>query len=119
MDSKMGEWAFIIGVVIAIVVGLFSSNIPENIHGILTLLLVVLGLVVGFLNVTATESTPFLIATAALMLTGTANETLRLIDRVGLPVGTWLAGIVTQVAVFVAPAAIVVALKAIKSLASE
>lgn len=111
--KKMGEWAFIIGVLIAIIIGLFSGNLTENTAGWLVLLLVVLGLIVGFLNVTESETTPFLIAAAALMLTGLSGDTLSNIPTVGI----YLSGIVKQIAVFVTPAAIVVALKAIQSLA--
>ena len=115
MAKKMGEWAFIIGVLIAIVIGLFSGSLEANVQGWLVLLLVVLGLIVGLLNVTATESTPFLIAAAALMLTGLSGDTLSNIPKIG----SYLSGIVVQIAVFVTPAAIVVALKAIQSLAKE
>lgn len=113
--KKMGEWAFIIGLLIAIVVGLFSSNLGSNVQGWLVLLLVVLGLIVGLLNVTATESTPFLIAAAALLITGTAGGSLSIIPTVGI----YLQGVVESIAVFVTPAAIVVAIRAIYSLAKD
>ena len=115
MANKMGQWAFIIGVVIAVVIGMFSSSLSGDIKGWLILLLVVLGLVVGLLNVTEHESTPFLIASAALLLTGTAGDTLSIIPKIG----GYLAGIVQAIAVFVTPAAIVVALKSIQSLAKD
>ncbi len=111
MESKLGEWAFIIGVVIAIVVSLFKVN--DTIAGWLALLLVVLGLIVGLLNVTEKETTPFLVASAALLITGTAGGSLAIIPLIG----PYLQNIVQNIAVFVAPAAIVVALKAIQSLA--
>ena len=118
MASKMGQWSFIIGVLIALVIGVFSANLSLNTQGMLSLVLVILGLIVGFLNVTEKETTPFLIAAAALMLTTTSVNTLKSID-LGMSLGTYLAGIVSQIAVFVAPAALIVALKAIHSLASE
>ena len=117
MGNKLGQWAFIIGVLLAIVVGVFSANLKDY-AGTLSLVLVILGLVVGFLNVTEKETTPFLVAAAALMLTQTAGESLSKID-LGIELGKYLAGIVSQIAVFVVPAAIVVALKAINSLAKE
>ena len=113
--AKMGEWAFLIGVIVAVVIGIFSSNLSTDIKGWLVLLLVVLGLIVGFLNVSEKESTPFLVAAAALLLTGTAGNTLQVIPAIGI----YLAGIVQSIAVFVTPAAIVVALKAIQSLAKD
>ncbi len=113
MTAKIGEWAFIIGVVLAILFGL----IPAEWEGMATLVLVILGLVVGFLNVSEKESTPFLIAAAALMITGSAGDTLALIKPDVL--GSFLANAVSKIGVFVAPAAIVVALKAIQSLAKN
>ncbi|MBI2656166.1 hypothetical protein HYX03_00315 [Candidatus Woesearchaeota archaeon] len=110
---KMGEWAFIVGVLIAIVVSLFS--VSDAVAGWLVLLLVVLGLIVGLLNVTEKETTPFLIAAAALLITGTAGGSLAIIPVIG----GYLQDIVQNIAVFVAPAAIVVALKAIQSLAKD
>ncbi|MBS3101747.1 hypothetical protein J4204_06500 [Candidatus Woesearchaeota archaeon] len=115
MAAKIGQWAFMVGVLIAVVIGLFSSRLGADLGGWLVLLLVVLGLIVGLLNVTERETTPFLVAAAALMLTGLSGDTLSNIPKIG----SYLSGIVVQIAVFVTPAAIVVALKAIQSLAKE
>lgn len=115
MESKMGGWAFTIGVLVAVVIGLFSSRLSVNVQGWLILLLVVVGLIVGLLNVSEKETTPFLVAAAALLITGTAGDSLKIIPLIG----DYLAGIVQAIAVFVTPAAIVVALKAISSLAKD
>ena len=118
MASKLGQWAFIIGVVLAMAIGLFSANMEASTRGTLSLLLVLLGLVVGFLNVTEKETVPFLVAAAALMLTATSVGTLQSID-LGVGLGNYLAGIVSQIGVFVAPGAVIVAIKAIYSLARD
>lgn len=115
MESKMGEWSFVIGIGVAIVIGLFSSSLTSDIKGWLVLLLVVLGLIVGFLNITEKETTPFLVAAAALLITNTSGDTLALIPTVG----QYLTNIVQQIGVFVTPAAVVVAVKAIRSLAKD
>ncbi|MEK6984727.1 MAG: hypothetical protein AABX33_09215 [Nanoarchaeota archaeon] len=115
MDKKLGEWAFIIGVLIAIGIGLFSNRLSQDMQGWLVLLLVVLGLIVGILNVSAPESTAFLVAAAVLLLSKTTEDTLGLIPQAGV----YLSAVVTQIGVFVAPAAIVVALKSIHSLARD
>ena len=116
MASKMGEWAFLVGVLVAIVAAIFSGSSTQT-TGIVTLVLVVLGLIVGLLNVTEKETTPFLVASAALLLTGTAQTSLMVIPPVAL--GKFLANAVSNIAVFVTPAAVVVALKAIKALAKD
>ena len=114
MAGKMGEWAFLVGVLLALVFGIFGAG---SMAGVLTLVLVVLGLIVGFLNVTEKETTAFLVAAAVLLLAGSANLTV--IDGVVPMVGTWLQNMISNMAVFVAPAAIVVALKSIKNLAKD
>ena len=113
MAKKLGEWSFIIGVVLAIMFGF----IPGQWEGSAALLLVILGLVVGLLNVTERESTPFLVAAAALMITASAGATLKLIPPPVL--GDFLQSAVEKIGVFVAPAAVVVALKSIQSLAKS
>ncbi|HII65187.1 TPA: hypothetical protein HA295_00240, partial [Candidatus Woesearchaeota archaeon] len=61
--EKVGEWAFNIGVVIALGLGLISSLkagvLSDTVAGILAAILVVMGLVVGFLNVTRGETRDF------------------------------------------------------------
>lgn len=114
MNSKLGEWAFIVGLVLAIVVSFFSAG---DWAGLVTLVLVIVGLIVGFLNVSEKETTPFLVAAIALIATGTAD--LEVINGIVPNVGTWLQNIVHNIAVLVSPAAIVVALKAIRSLAKD
>ncbi len=111
--EKVGGWAFILGVVIAIVAGLASGALDAASAGYVTLALVVLGLIVGFLNVGDKQVNDFLIAAIAVVLLGTAN--LAVIPVVGM----YLALMVLNVAAFVAPAALVVALKAVYNLASK
>lgn len=123
---KLGEWAFIIGVLIAIVIGIFVKDISQLVddakagkdtqfYGWLVLLLVVMGLAVGLMNISEKETTPFLVATAALLITGTQADTLLIIKGVG----KYLVGIVTAISVFVVPAAVIVALKSIRALAKD
>jgi len=110
MHPKIGHYTFLAGIALAIIAGIVVDLIAID---IVTLILVVLGIVVGFLNVTAKETTEFLIATVALMLAGSANLTV-------IPaIGPYLAAILANITVFVAPAALIVALKAVKALASK
>ena len=97
--SNIGKYAFLGGVALAIVMAFVS--IPSG-----ALILAALGLVVGFLNITSSESQGFLVAAIALMLTATSAG---IIPEVG--------GVITAVTVnlvaFVAPAALLVALKSL------
>lgn len=109
MDTKYGNWAFIIGVVLAIILGLFGAYIPAY-ADVITYIVIILGLIVGFANIAQKESTSFLIAAIALLAVGGAG--LQLLPVIGLYIG----GILTKIVVFVAPAAIIVALKAVYDL---
>jgi len=99
MDREtIGKWAFIVGLVLAVLAGLFFQP------GWAIWVLAILGVVVGFLNVTAEETRGFLLASIALTLSATALNTLPVI-------GTALSYILPFVVAFVAGGMIVVALK--------
>ena len=107
MDSKIGHWAFIIGILLAIVAGL----VPAWQTPTVTWILVILGLIIGLLNIQAKETTEFLVAAITLLIVGSAGA----IPALGVIVLSILANVVA----IVAPAALVVALKAIYALASK
>jgi hypothetical protein len=110
--AKVGSWAFIIGVIVALIIGVFSaSNTP-----VATTLLIVLGLIVGFLNVTGRETTPFLLASVSLVIVSyMGGPVLSDVARIGPTLQNVLGAITT----FVIPATIIVALKAIYALAHD
>jgi len=109
--AKIGSWAFIIGVIIALVVGGFGSKDP-----IVTTVLILLGLIVGLLNVTGRETTPFLLAAVSLVIVSKFGGDV-LINIV--PIGETLQSILNAIMTFVIPATIIVALKAIYALAHD
>ena len=112
-SQAVGSWAFILGVIIAILAGLAAGMLDAITAGWITLVLVILGLIVGFLNISDKETSGFLIAAIALMAVGTAN--LAVIPSIGM----YLASMVQNIAAFVAPAALIVALKAVYNLAAK
>jgi len=107
---KIAHYAFFVGILVAIVAGLFRTLLTPE---ILVTTLVILGFLVGLFNLTAKETMPFLVAAIALMLAGIVN--LGLIPGVGL----YLRSILSNIVVFVVPGAIIVGLKAIWKLASD
>lgn len=107
MDKRVGNYSFIIGVIISVVLGIFSLG-PATPW--LASLLVVLGLVVGFLNVAGKETKEFLLVAVVLIIAaamGGASATLGGVQYIG----QYLSGIFTQVLAFVVPATVIVALK--------
>ena len=48
--KSLGAWIFLIGVVLTIILGLFSANINTSIQGIVLAILIIIGLIIGFVN---------------------------------------------------------------------
>lgn len=97
----VGFWAFIVGLVIAVVCGLVLPGNP-----VIVIILVILGIVIGFLNVTPKETQALLLAAIALIVVGNAFEPLTF-----LGVDKLIGGILAYITIFVAPAAVIAAIK--------
>jgi hypothetical protein len=104
--ETVGKWAFIIGLVLAVVVGyIFQAEW-------VVWVLAILGVIVGLLNVTREDTERFLLAAIAFGLSVTALNTVP-----GL--GPHITNILGYVAAFVAGAVVVVALKALFQTAQQ
>jgi hypothetical protein len=104
--ETVGKWAFIIGLVLAGVVGyIFQAEW-------VVWVLAILGVIVGLLNVTREDTERFLLAAIAFGLSVTALNTVP-----GL--GLHITNILGYVAAFVAGAVVVVALKALFQTAQQ
>ena len=101
--SLVGFWCFIIGLIVAIICGLI---LPKN--EIIIIALVILGIIIGFLNITAKEIMLFLLATIALIVAGNVFAPLTM-----LGIGTILGNMLGYIATLMAPAAIIAAIKAL------
>ena len=115
MEQKIGHYSFIGGVIIAVVLGLFSAQVGAAAGAWLASLLVVLGLIVGFINVTGKETKEFMMVATVLIIAafaGGASDTLGGVQYVG----SYLQGIFSSVLAFVVPATVVVGLKDIWAL---
>jgi ATP synthase protein I len=104
--AKIGKIAFIIGLVLALLAGLLIHL--EWILWVLALL----GLIVGFLNVSKEETRSFLLAAIGLMLAATSVQVLPL-------VGDLITQIMSNLVCFIAPAVLVVALKSLFETAKD
>ncbi|MBN2477906.1 hypothetical protein JXB01_01310 [Candidatus Micrarchaeota archaeon] len=119
--TKYGHYLFLAGVLLALLVGAFSSFLGDytaSAFGILALL----GLLVGFLNISENEVVPFLVSAIAIVSASAAISSalapLSVIpgmDQIIPPV----VGFVSAIAFFVAPAAAIVALRTVWSLAQS
>ena len=107
--EQIGKYAFLIGILIAVVLGFVTSY-----ASILMMILVVLGLIVGFLHIPEKKSTNFLIAAITLIVGGVAG--LEVITVLGV-ITTYITAIIGNIIAFVSAAALVVALKTVVQLA--
>jgi len=114
--EKLGEYAFLACIVIAVLAGL-ATGLAGYQSGAVNALLVVLGVVVGVLNISEKETTPFLVAAVALIAAATVG--FDAINSVIPNAGSTLNAIFDYISTFVAPGAIIVAFKAVYALASK
>ncbi|HME87404.1 MAG TPA: hypothetical protein VKE88_03260 [Candidatus Nanoarchaeia archaeon] len=112
------HWAFLIGAVVSLLVGIGAfTTAAWATNNWIPVVLVVLGLAVGFANVSAKETTPFLVAAIALLAFGSGG--LNSLDTLLRGLGTFAGATVQAFSFFVGAAAIVVAVKEAWALANN
>ena len=107
--NLIGAWVFLIGVVLALIVGIFGLGADDK----WVMALVVLGLIIGLLNIIAKETKDFLIAGAVLVIVSALGGS----TYFGLI--PYAEPILRALVILFVPATIVVALKAIFSMAGR
>jgi len=118
MNEEVGKYAYLVGVIAAVIVGILANYIPGTAVTWLTSLIVLAGLIVGFMNVGTKEVNDFLLISTVLVIVAGIGGAGATLGSVGL-VGPYLSGVLTQLLAFVVPATVVVALKAILELAKK
>ncbi|MAE49542.1 hypothetical protein CMI48_01805 [Candidatus Pacearchaeota archaeon] len=116
-ENLFGAWAFLAGIILAVVVGLFAgSNINPLILGILALL----GLVVGYF-VSEKDVHTFLIASVSLVIVSFAGIQGLVLSAaiVGIDIGQIIASVLGALLVLFVPATIIVALKTVFAIAQN
>lgn len=120
-ENSLGAWAFLLGVILAVIIGLSASliSIPvlttynKAIYGIL----VILGLIVGFMNVTGRDSEIFMLSGTVLVIVSKFGMDSVSGSLIGIGVGNIVTSIFGALLVLFVPATIVVALKTVFSIA--
>lgn len=124
------RWAYIAFVVIAIVMGLavgymaYSADLHwvdsgvADTNGWVLLIMLILGIIIGITSITTKEVTPFLIATIALVVAASTNVWSPL-GKIHELLDYWATGILNYIVAFAAPAAVIIAIKAVLTMAKE
>ena len=131
--QEIAQYAFMAFVAIAIIAGLAvgymayaeeSWTAVEDANAYVTLIMLILGVIVGLVSITTKEVTPFLISSIALMVTrvglGTASgDVWKPLEKIHGLLYYWATGILNYIVAFTAPAAVIIAIRAIWALAKE
>src|SRR3989344_5644795 len=105
-DNMIGSWAFLIGVILAVLFGLVGMNTY------VTYFLVLLGIIIGLLNISEKEVYPFLISGVVLVVVSTFGAA----QVSNVP---WFENTLLALSILFVPSTIIVALKLVFSLARE
>src|SRR3989344_1544327 len=121
-ENSFGAWAFLMGVVLAIIIGLSASKlIPiEKIDvysPFIYSILVILGLIVGYMNVVGKESQTFMIAGTILVIVSKFGMDSVRESLIGIGIGDLVSSIFAALLTLFTPATIIVALKTVFSIA--
>ena len=111
MGNQLGSWAFLLGVIIAVIFGIVdwaSGTSPEWVGWIL----VILGLVVGLMNITDKEANPFMISGVILVLVSWLGADV--MSTIGI-----VQSVLNAILMLFVPATIIVALKSVWGIAKK
>ena len=120
-ENTIGAWAFLAGVILAVLIGLSTILIPipalvvysAQIYAILVLL----GIFGGFMHVTGKDSQTFLMAGVILVIVSKFGLESVTGTLIGIGVGDAVSSVFGALIALFAPATIIVALKTVFSLA--
>jgi len=114
-ENLLGAYAFLVGVVLAIIFGLFNKPL-EQATGMFYTVLILIGLIVGFMNVGDKDSPTFLLASLSIVIVGALGlEPLKYIAN-NFVVET-LRNVLGSLLVLFVPATIIVSLKSVFAIA--
>ncbi len=122
-ENSAGAWAFLIGVILAIIIGIsassfFSLPMITQYSPQIYAILVILGIFVGFsINVTSKDSQTFLLTGAILVIVSKFGMESVTGSLIGIGIGDTVASTFAALLSLFVPATIIVALKTVFSMA--
>ena len=125
--ETISRWAYLLFVIIAVVMGLVVGYMAwsegswadvAGINGWVLLIMLILGIIIGLTSITTKEVTSFLIATIALIVAASANVWSPL-SQIHALLDFWATGILNYIVAFAAPAAVIIAVKQVLTMAKE
>ncbi len=114
--NKMIAYAFTTGVVVALILGLISAALPASVVAVLSSLLILAGIVVGFFNITPGEAKDYVFYVLAIALvTFLGGNNLGQLQVVG----PYVVSVLNAIMAFILPSVIIVGIKAVINLAKN
>jgi hypothetical protein len=112
--ATIGKAAFVVGVLVAIFGGIWGGTAEPTNDGVIVILLIA-GILIGLLNITAKEAPVVLAAVVALLILAIWGNTAAFqpVLHLSQGLGENVVGIVDAFAILMAPAAIIIAIKAV------
>ncbi len=115
-ENLVGAYAFLVGVVLSIIFGLFNKPL-EQAGGMLYSILILIGIIVGAMNAGDKDSVTFLMASVSIVIVASLGmEPLKYIALNNYFI-TSLRNVLGSLLVLFVPATIIVALKTVFSMA--
>ncbi|MFA7707941.1 MAG: hypothetical protein WCX73_03255 [Candidatus Pacearchaeota archaeon] len=121
-ENSVGAWAFLIGVILAVVIGLFTKLIPipalAKYSSFIYLILVILGIIVGAsINANGRDSQTFLITGTVIVIVSRFGMESALGSLIGIGIGDFVSSTFAALLVLFIPATIIVAIKTVFGMA--
>ncbi len=121
-ENSVGAWAFLIGVLLAAIIGLFTKLIPipalAKYSSFIYLILVILGIIVGAsINATGRDSQTFLITGTVIVIVSRFGMESAIGSLIGIGIGDFVSSIFAALLVLFIPATIIVAIKTVFGMA--
>ena len=116
MSKKLGGWAFLGGLIIAVLISLVYAN-SATVPSWVVPVLAILGLIVGFFNIREKELVLFLVASVAFMISFSSLSSVTYL--MGNTVGNIFSTLFNLLGAFIAPAAAINAIKAIYHISKD
>ncbi|MEK6950391.1 MAG: hypothetical protein AABX13_01570 [Nanoarchaeota archaeon] len=111
--NKVITYAFTVGIIAALVLGLLSTWVTQW-EAILTSVLILAGIVVGFFNITPNEARDYILyVTALVIVTSLSKGTLGALTTIG----PMLENVLGSIMAFIMPSVIIVGIRSILNLA--
>lgn len=115
-ENRVSAWAFLIGVVLALIGGMLSA-LYGDLNPFLLGLLLVLGLIIGFMGVSPNDISKFMTSSVSLVIVSFAGSAgIRNIEFLNWQVGNIVSSTLGALLVLLVPATIVVAIRSLFSI---